>query len=255
MDDAQRIAQLIVQRLEEGHFDEKAGLEEIAEQFELSSRQIRRIVQKELRRPADPAAADTAVAAGQTAPDRDDAADHRGRLRERLLEPAPVQRRVQHALSACRRRAFARKASEGAAAIGREPDVDVATLVSSAVRLEGHSRVSCGPRAQGRRARDRRLVRADRAARRREGLDQGHAVEEETRADGRVHAQPDARAAGAAQPCAGAVRSQRTARPDRETPPQGRASGIVPSQRTPACECPAPSTDSSWACVRFSASR
>ena len=48
VDDGQRIAQLIVQRLEEGAFDEKAGLEEIADQFELSSRQIRRIVQKEL---------------------------------------------------------------------------------------------------------------------------------------------------------------------------------------------------------------
>jgi AraC family transcriptional regulator of adaptative response / DNA-3-methyladenine glycosylase II len=48
VDDAQRIAQRIVQGLEEGHFDEKAGLEDIAEQFELSSRQIRRIVQKEL---------------------------------------------------------------------------------------------------------------------------------------------------------------------------------------------------------------
>ena len=48
VDDAQRIAQLIVQRLEEGHFDEKAGLEEIADQFELSSRQIRRIIHKEL---------------------------------------------------------------------------------------------------------------------------------------------------------------------------------------------------------------
>ena len=35
-------------RLEEGGLDEKAGLEDIAEQFELSSRQIRRIVQKEL---------------------------------------------------------------------------------------------------------------------------------------------------------------------------------------------------------------
>jgi AraC family transcriptional regulator of adaptative response / DNA-3-methyladenine glycosylase II len=51
VDDGQRIAQLIVQRLEEGHFDEKAGLEAIAEQFELSSRQIRRIVRKELRVP------------------------------------------------------------------------------------------------------------------------------------------------------------------------------------------------------------
>ena len=48
VDDAQRIAHLIVQRLEEGTLDEKAGLEAIAEQFELSSRQIRRIVQKEL---------------------------------------------------------------------------------------------------------------------------------------------------------------------------------------------------------------
>jgi len=48
VDDAQRIAQLIVQRLEEGTLDERAGLEEIADQFELSSRQIRRIVQKEL---------------------------------------------------------------------------------------------------------------------------------------------------------------------------------------------------------------
>jgi AraC family transcriptional regulator, regulatory protein of adaptative response / DNA-3-methyladenine glycosylase II len=48
VDDAQRIAQLIVQRLEEGQLDEGAGLEGIARQFELSSRQIRRIVQKEL---------------------------------------------------------------------------------------------------------------------------------------------------------------------------------------------------------------
>jgi AraC family transcriptional regulator of adaptative response / DNA-3-methyladenine glycosylase II len=48
VDDAQRIAQLIVHRLEEGTLDEKTGLEEIADQFELSSRQIRRIVQKEL---------------------------------------------------------------------------------------------------------------------------------------------------------------------------------------------------------------
>ena len=48
VDDAQRIAQLIVQRLQEGRLDERAGLEEIANQFELSSRQIRRIVQKEL---------------------------------------------------------------------------------------------------------------------------------------------------------------------------------------------------------------
>ena len=48
VDDAERIAQLVVQRLEEGMLDEKTGLEAIADQFELSSRQIRRIVQHEL---------------------------------------------------------------------------------------------------------------------------------------------------------------------------------------------------------------
>ena len=48
VDDAQRIAQLIVQRLEEGRFDEHEGLEAIADQFELSSRQIRRIVRSQL---------------------------------------------------------------------------------------------------------------------------------------------------------------------------------------------------------------
>ena len=48
VDDAQRIARLIVQRLEEGHLDEETGLEAIADQFELSSRQIRRIVRQEL---------------------------------------------------------------------------------------------------------------------------------------------------------------------------------------------------------------
>lgn len=48
VDDAQRIAQLIVQRLEEGQLDDEPGLEGIADQFELSSRQIRRIVQQEL---------------------------------------------------------------------------------------------------------------------------------------------------------------------------------------------------------------
>src|SRR4051812_27606079 len=48
VDDAQRIARLIVQRLEEGSLDERAGLDEIADQFELSSRQLRRIVQAQL---------------------------------------------------------------------------------------------------------------------------------------------------------------------------------------------------------------
>lgn len=48
VDDAGRIAHLIVQRLEEGALDGNAGLEAIADQLELSSRQVRRIVQKEL---------------------------------------------------------------------------------------------------------------------------------------------------------------------------------------------------------------
>jgi AraC family transcriptional regulator of adaptative response / DNA-3-methyladenine glycosylase II len=48
VDDAQRIARLIVERLEEGRLGEEAGVEAIAEQFELSSRQIRRIVRNEL---------------------------------------------------------------------------------------------------------------------------------------------------------------------------------------------------------------
>ncbi len=48
VDDAQRIAQTIVQRLQEGSLGENAGIEAIADQFELSSRQIRRIVRSEL---------------------------------------------------------------------------------------------------------------------------------------------------------------------------------------------------------------
>ena len=48
VDDAHRIAQLMVYRINEGMADDGAGLEEIAAQFELSSRQLRRIVQREL---------------------------------------------------------------------------------------------------------------------------------------------------------------------------------------------------------------
>jgi len=48
VDDAHRIAHLIAQRIEEGQIGSSAKLEDIAEQFELSSRQIRRILQKEL---------------------------------------------------------------------------------------------------------------------------------------------------------------------------------------------------------------
>src|ERR1043165_4932844 len=48
VDDSQRIAHLIVQRIEEGVADEESVLETMAGEFELSSRQIRRIIQKEL---------------------------------------------------------------------------------------------------------------------------------------------------------------------------------------------------------------
>src|SRR3954470_21823867 len=48
VDHSQRLAQRIVQRIEEGLIEEKAALEAIAGEFELSSRQIRRVIQKEL---------------------------------------------------------------------------------------------------------------------------------------------------------------------------------------------------------------
>lgn len=46
VDDSQRIAQLIVQRLEDGTLDEGADLSVMADRFELSTRQIRRVVRK-----------------------------------------------------------------------------------------------------------------------------------------------------------------------------------------------------------------
>src|SRR5262245_40248630 len=48
IDQAQRIAHAITRRIDEGLIDDGAGLEEIAAQFQLSSRQLRRIVQQEL---------------------------------------------------------------------------------------------------------------------------------------------------------------------------------------------------------------
>jgi AraC family transcriptional regulator of adaptative response / DNA-3-methyladenine glycosylase II len=48
VDDSKRIAHMIAQRIEEGMFGDDDGLESIAGQFELSSRQIRRIIRKEL---------------------------------------------------------------------------------------------------------------------------------------------------------------------------------------------------------------
>jgi len=48
VDDAQRIAALLVQEINEGRLDDGAGLERVARRFGWSSRQIRRIVHREL---------------------------------------------------------------------------------------------------------------------------------------------------------------------------------------------------------------
>src|SRR4029077_14609056 len=48
VDGSQRIAHLVVERIERDMADEKSALEAIATEFELSSRQIRRIIQKQL---------------------------------------------------------------------------------------------------------------------------------------------------------------------------------------------------------------
>jgi AraC family transcriptional regulator, regulatory protein of adaptative response / DNA-3-methyladenine glycosylase II len=48
IDDGPRIARLMIQRLEDGTLEGEAGIEAVADQFELSSRQMRRIIQKEL---------------------------------------------------------------------------------------------------------------------------------------------------------------------------------------------------------------
>ena len=48
VDDAQRVAQLLAQRIAAGGFESGTGLETIAAQFELSGRQLRRIVHQEL---------------------------------------------------------------------------------------------------------------------------------------------------------------------------------------------------------------
>jgi AraC family transcriptional regulator of adaptative response / DNA-3-methyladenine glycosylase II len=51
MDSGQRIAQLFVKRIEEESADGEPALESIAKEFDLSSRQMRRIIQKELGAP------------------------------------------------------------------------------------------------------------------------------------------------------------------------------------------------------------
>ena len=170
VDDAQRIARLIVQRLEEGHLDEEAGLEAIADQFELSSRQIRRIIRKEL-----------GVAPIQLLLTR------RLLLAKQLLtETALPMTEVAFAsgFSSLRRfnDAFSsrygmpptrlrRKATESPAAIA---DRETSTLQLSyrpPYDWPGVLAFLGRARARRRRARHEQLVRADRAAGRGEGMD------------------------------------------------------------------------------------
>ena len=163
VDDAQRIAQLIVQRLEEGKLDEQAGLEAIADQFELSSRQIRRIVQTELGVPpiqllltrrlllAKQLLTETtlpitevAFASGFSSLRRfNDAFNTRYGMPPTRLRKAAATARPR---------------------CSRAPDVDPATLLSTAVRLDRHARLPGRTCAQGRRARDGQLVCPHRAA-------------------------------------------------------------------------------------------
>ena len=211
VDDAQRIARLIVQRLEEGQLDEEAGLEAIADQFELSSRQIRRIIQKELGVPpiqllltrrlllAKQLLTETiwpmtevAFASGFSSVRRfnDAFTRHYGmaptRLRKKATDsPAAMAERETSILQ-----------------LSYRPPYDWKGILAflAARALTGIEQVTDD------------FVRADRSARKGEGLDPRHAIEETARAAGGVHAQPDAGVAGAPQPRARALRSRRAAR-------------------------------------------
>ena len=122
------------------------------------------------RRAADPAAADAAAAPGQAAAHGNRAAGDRDRLRQRVLEPPPIQRRIQRALQDGADAA----AEEGDRRRGgdrRQHDVDAAALLSASLRLERCARVSVGARADGHRVGDLRGLCADRDPGRRERLD------------------------------------------------------------------------------------
>ena len=157
-----------MQRLEEGNLDEKAGLEEIAGQFELSSRQIRRIVQKELGVPpiqllltrrlllakqllteTTLAVTDIAFASGFSSLRRfNDAFSTRYRM-------PPTRLR--------------KKATEGVETIGDSTSSTLQLSYRAALRLERRARVSFRARAGGNRVDHTRLVCADGVLRRRAG--------------------------------------------------------------------------------------
>ena len=151
VDDAQRIAQLIVQRLEEGQLDEKTGLEEIADQFELSSRQIRRIVHKELGVPPIQLLLTRRLLLAkqlltETTLPITDVAFASGFSSLRRFNDAFNRR---YGMPPTRLR---RKATDGAALITESPAPTLLLSYPPAVRLDGRARVSCRACAQGRRA-------------------------------------------------------------------------------------------------------
>ncbi len=176
IDDGQRIAQSIVQRLEEGNFDERSGLEPMAAAFELSSRQIRRIVQREL-----------GVSPIQLLLTR------RLLLAKQLLtETALPITEIAFASGFSSLRRFndafnrrygmpptrLRKHADEGARDDAGANVDLATVLPSALRLGGRARLSSSSGAQGHRTGRRRLLRADRTPGRCTRLDQGHEVRE-----------------------------------------------------------------------------
>ncbi len=143
VDDAQRIAQLIVQRLEEGRLDDEAGLDAIADQFELSSRQIRRIVRNELGvAPIQLLLTRRLLLAKQllteTALPMTEVAFASGFSSVRRFNDAFLSR---YRMPPSRLR---QKAIDGAIAVAESRDVDAAAHVSSSVRLEQRSHISCG---------------------------------------------------------------------------------------------------------------
>ena len=173
-------------------------------------------------RAADSAPAHAPPAAGQATPHRDHAADHRGGIRQRLLEPAPVQRRVHAVATACRRRGSAhgprrsrnwcRRAARRRCCshIGRR----TTGPASSRFWLAAPSWASSTSPP---------LVCADGALGQGEGLDPRDPEPHEARAARRVSARPHAGTAGAPAPRAGALRPQRAARPDRPASGSGSA--------------------------------
>ena len=131
--------------LEDGHARRRGGPRgRSPTQLELSSRQLRRIVQQELGVSPIELAADAPAAAGQAAAHRDDAARHRGGVRQRLRQPPPLQRRVPRALR------HAAHAAAPQATRGRRRDRRDARRCTLAYRppldWAGCSR-SCAPRA------------------------------------------------------------------------------------------------------------